>query len=132
MGARCPQPASNATDLSGERNTLACTNASDSSCTVSCRKESRSGNGYWENYVETDLGKGEETLEERDDALHFSHCVDTVLHGLRVLGPRTFKNTLDARNVVFGPLLVRQADSLQTQSDAISTTRHSYCVFILK
>ena len=63
----------------------------------------------------TDLGKGEETLGERDDVLHLSHCIDTVLHGLRVLGPRTVRNALDARNVVFGPLLVRQADSLKMQ-----------------
>ena len=63
----------------------------------------------------TDLGKGEETLGEGDNVLHLSHCIDTVLHGLRVLGAHTVKNALDARNVVFSPLLVRQADSLQTQ-----------------
>ena len=65
------------------------------------------------NMGKTDLGECEETFGERDDVLHLSHCVDTVLHGLCVLDPRTVKNTLDARNVVFGPLLVRQADSLQ-------------------
>ena len=64
---------------------------------------------------ETDLGKGKECLSERDNVLHLSHCIDAVLHGLRVLGPRIVRNALGARNVVFGPLLVRQADSLQTQ-----------------
>jgi hypothetical protein len=64
------------------------------------------------NEGETDLGKGEETLSKRDDVLHLSHCVDTVLHGLRVLSPRTFKHALDACNVIFRPILVRQADDL--------------------
>jgi len=73
------------------------------------------------NKGETDLGKGEETLGERDDVLHLSHCIDAVLHGLRVLGPRTVEHALDARNVVFGPLLVRQADCLQTQSAPLSS-----------
>ena len=73
------------------------------------------GMGTGKTMGKTDLEKGEETLGEKDHVLHLSHCIDTVLHGLRVLGPRTVKNALDARNVVFGPLLVRQADGLQTQ-----------------
>ena len=63
-----------------------------------------------------DLGNGKETLGERDNVLHLSHCINAVLHGLRMLGPRTVEHALDARNVVFGPLLVRQADDLQIHS----------------
>lgn len=58
--------------------------------------ESGLGMGPGKQSRETDLGKGKETLGERDDVLHLSHCIDAVLHGLRVLSPGTLKHVLDA------------------------------------
>ena len=61
----------------------------------------------------SDLGDRKETLCERDDILHLTHCIDAVLHGLRVLCARTVEHTLDASNVILGPLLVREANGLR-------------------
>jgi hypothetical protein len=60
----------------------------------------------------SDLGNSKESLGERDDVLHLAHCVDAVLHGLRMFGPRTVEHALDASNVVLGPLFVWEANGL--------------------
>ena len=64
----------------------------------------------------SDLGGRKETLGERDDVLHLAHRVDAVLHGLRVLCARTIEHTLDASNVILGPLFVRQANDLHANT----------------
>ena len=63
--------------------------------------------------MSSNLGNCKESLCERDDVLHLVHCIDAVLHCLRVFCASTVEHALDASNVVLGPLFVREADGLR-------------------
>ncbi len=62
--------------------------------------------------MQTDLGKGEETLGDGDDILHLLNRLDALLDDLGVLCARRVEDVADALDVALCPVPVGLLDGL--------------------